>query len=950
MLVVDGFLHIVSAVLSNVPGLRFSRIVPAISEKVGKLVINAYLKTFISAIATATVLMFLTSSVFAQASRGAISGTVKDQQGSNVSGAQVSLVHPQQAILQTTITDVSGNFSFDNAPAGTYEIRITQKGFAAQRVSVQVVSGKTASLEIILEVVPVTSQVTVTAEIGQAQDKDRVPQAINVISESAIQQRTTAVLAQVADEEVGLSLQRTSPTIAGIFVRGLTGNKVAVYVDGVRYTTSAMRGGINTFLDLYDPSNAQVVETLRGPNGAQYGSDSIGGTIQLVSRTPQFGYVSPETHGEINTFFTSADLSYGGNTLLTYGTHRMGMLLNVASRRINTLRPGHGLDPHSAVTRFLGLPSDIVGSRLTDTAFTQYGGLVRFSYAPDSDQQFMLHYQRGQQDGGKRYDQTLGGDGNLLADLRNLMNDFFYGRYLKQGLGFFDNASVTFSYNAQREERVNQGGQGNPFGDITHQYERTQVFGASGFLDKQARKNTFLVGGDLYREKVRAPAFTFNPVSRISTLSRPRVPDGARYLLFGVFVQDVYEAIANKLRVSGALRFNRASYESRAANSPLVGGKPLWPDDSLHAHDFSGRVGFVATPAKPVSIAFNYSRGFRAPNITDLGTLGLTGDGFEADFDSANALGGSIGTTAGNDAVTTGIAVQRQRSEVSNNFDLGVRVRYQRFDTDLTWFLTDINGAIVKQALILPAGSVGKLLGDQPIINQNTNGAVFVSLSTAPVLIRANFSDARIWGLEYTVDAQLDRNWALGGNFTYIREQDKATGLPPNIEGGTPAPTGFLRLRYEPVGKRFWIEGYSTLADRQARLSSLDLSDRRTGGTRSTGQIANFFRRGACVGGLVAPGPDGRCATGDETILIPTGETLAQVQTRVLGSTTASPQALFNHIPGYGLINVRGGFHLGERSDITIDFENITDQNYRGLAWGIEGPGRSVTTRYRYRF
>src|SRR2546425_2602322 len=624
-------------------------------------------------IAAAVFVFSQTTAQAQQVSQSSSAGTVKDVNGAAISGADVALLHPQQALLRTAATDSGGNFIFDGVPAGSYEIRITQGGFDTRRVSVQVAHDKTARMEIVLQVAPISSQVTVTAETGQAEDKDNVPQAINVISEKAIQQRTSAVLAQVADEEVGLSLQRTSPQIAGIFVRGLTGNKVAVYVDGVRYTTSAMRGGINTFLDLNDPSNFRVVEVLRGPNGAQYGSDSIGGTIQLVSRTPDFGYAKPQTHGELNTFFTSADLSFGGNALVTYGTHRFGLLINAASRRVNTLRPGNGLDPHAAVTRFLGLPSNILGNRLTDTAFTQYGGLVRLSYAPDSNQQFIFHYQRGQQDGGKRYDQTLGGDGNLIADLRNLMNDFFYGRYLKQGVGVFDNASITFSYNAQREERVNQGGQGNPNGDITHQYERTQVFGVSGFLDKQlGDRNTFLVGGDVYRETVRSPAFTINPVAKTSTLSRPRVPDGARYTLSGLYAQDIYEAIPNRLRLSGALRFNAASYVSRAAHSPLVAGKPLWPDDSLQAHDFSGRIGFVVTPARPLHIAFNYSRGFRAPNITDLGTLGLTGDGFEADFDSSSALGGTIGTTAGGDAVSTGIPVRRQRSEVSNNFDLGV--------------------------------------------------------------------------------------------------------------------------------------------------------------------------------------------------------------------------------------------------------------------------------------
>jgi len=70
---------------------------------------------------------------------------------------------------------------------------------------------------------------------------------------------------------------------------------------------------------------------------------------------------------------------------------------------------------------------------------------------------------------GKRYDQLLGGDGNNIADLRNLMTDTFYARLFRQKLLFFDNGSFTFSYNGQREERINQCGQGNPAGAITNQ-------------------------------------------------------------------------------------------------------------------------------------------------------------------------------------------------------------------------------------------------------------------------------------------------------------------------------------------------------------------------------------------------------------------------------------------------------------------------------------------------
>ncbi len=897
-----------------------------------------------------------------QSGRGQIAGRVTDTAGAAVERARVYLVSTQQFVAQSVETNADGRFQFADVPSGSYEVRVTHRDFANRRVAARVAEGATADVQVMLEVNPLSEQVTVTAERGQVAHKDRVAQAVNIVSEDGIMQRTTAVLAQVADEEPGLSLQRTSTNMGGIFVRGLTGTKVAVYVDDVRYTTSAMRGGVSTFFNLNEPSSLRAVEVLRGPNSAQYGSDSIGGTVHLITRVPGFGGDKPETHGEFNTFFTAADLSFGGNSLLTYGTRRMGVLANIAARRVNNLRPAGGVDLHSSIQRFLGLRSDILGSRLTDTAFTQYGGTFHFNYAPENDQQIVFHYQRSQQDGGKRYDQTLGGDGGLIADLRNLMLDFGYLRYLKQGVGFFDNGSFTASYNTQREERVNQGGRGNPFAAITHQKERTKSFGLTGYLDKQlGGTNTLLLGADFYRETIDAPAYTFDPVTNRDVLSRPRVPSGSRYITAGAYIQDVADLANGRLRLSGALRYNVASYRSRAANAPVIGGRPLWPDDSLRASDFSGRFGFVGRVTDGLNLVFNYSRGFRAPSITDLGTLGLVGNGFEADARTAVGFGGLIGTTADATAVSSGQPVRVLRSETSNSFDGGIRYRRHNFDTDLTVFLNDVGNAISQQTLILPQGATGQFLGSEQIIRQDpTTGAVFVALSTSPVLVRANFAQARIYGLEYELNYRFTRNWLFGGNFTMIRAYDRATGLPPNIEGGTPPAAGFLRLRYEPTGSRYFVEAYSTLADRQNRLSTLDLGDRRTGAARSRNDIRDFFRRGACIRGLVNPGPDGICATNNETILTPTGETLLQVQNRLLpigavingvrvvNDGTTVP--LFPYLPGYGLFNVRGGFRFGEGSHVSIDFENIFDHNYRGPSWGVDGPGRSVTARYQYRF
>ncbi len=898
-------------------------------------------------------------SVNAQTSNSrTVSGLVKDQTGAVISGARVFLLNKQTRMERTLVADGGGVFNFDSIVPDNYEIRAVVEGFVVERHELQVSSAGVSNFELLLTAGG--NRVTVTAEVGRSVQKENVPQAINIIGTNEILQRTTSIIAQVGEEEVGLNVQRTSPTIGAVVVRGLTGKNVVNYVDGVRYTNGAQRGGINTFLNLNDPSSFSTVEVLRGPNAAQYGSDSLGGTVNLLTKSPVFGD-TPKFGGEIIPFFSTADKSFGSSILLSYGTNKFGGYANIFGRRVNTLRTANGVDSHSAITRFLGLPSDILYNRSPNTEYTQYGGAFRLNYAPTDDQQISFFYQRGQQDEGKRFDQLLGGDGNLLADLRNLMLDFGYLRYVKENFGIFDSAAFTVSYNSQREERVNQGGQGNLFGDITHQYERTTSTGFSGFLDKELPfRNSFLFGGEFYHERVKSPAFTTNFSETITTLSRPRIPNKARFDSGGVFVQDAWQAIPDRLRITGALRYSAAFYQVRAADSPAFGTSSV-RDDSLRVGNVSGRIGAVVRVADGVRVAFNYSRGFRYPNITDLGTLGLTGDGFEVDYLSALSLGGTIGTTASPNAVSTGLSVTKQESEFSNNFDGSLRWTHKRFDTELTIFRLDINNAITKQALILPTSANGQFFGDQRITVNAPAGATVGTVSVplgSTVLVRANFTDAKLFGVEYELETQITRDFHFKGNFTYIRAEDKDTGLPPNIEGGTPPPTAFLSLKYAPVGRRFWIEGYTTIADRQSRLSSLDLSDRRTGAPRSRTQIQNFFRRGACVNGITTPGATGCGSAGG--ILISTGETLAQVQNRLLpigavingvrvtDNNTAVP--LYTYLPSYAIFNLRGGYRFGEKSQMFVAFENIFDNFYRNPSWGIDGAGRNLTIQYRYSF
>jgi outer membrane receptor protein involved in Fe transport len=892
-------------------------------------------------------LLLLSTTGLAFASDSSVSGVVRDRSGAVVAGARVSLMNAQQTIIKTGETDSQGGFSFDGLAGGSYLLMVVAGGFAERRIAVTAGADK---IEVVLDPGQITEEVTVTANQGNVESVESISQQVNVINARQIEERAMSAVAQVANEEVGVHLQRTSPTMAGIFVRGLTGNKVNVFIDGIRYSTSTQRGGVSTFLDLIDPSSLQAVEILRGPNSAQYGSDAIGGSVQFLSRTPVFTNGGDNAHGRMGVFFNSAEASFGSNLSTSFATSNFGLQANVTGQRVNTLRPGHGRDSHNAVTRFFGLSSDlVVDDRLPDTGFTQYGGMIKMNWRPAEGSQFTASYMRGQQDGGKRYDQLLGGDGNLIADLRNLMLDFLYLKYDKVGAGWLDSVSAAYSFNSQREERVNQGGNGNARAAISHEYERTNVNGVQAYATKLiGTRQNLVFGADFFNDRLNAPSFGFNPVTNVATLRRGRVPDNAQYRKGGVFLQDVFEAIPNKLRLTGNIRWNAASYRARTEDSPLVGGQPLWPSDSLRVDDWTYRAGVVVMPVEGLSLMANFSRGFRAPHLSDLDTLGLTGSGFEVPASTVAGLGATVGSSAGSAAVSTGRSVEQTKSETSQSYETGVRYHNRSIDTDFAFFVNDIYNNIQKLALILPPGAVGLQLGGETITAQNANGTVFVASSTNPVLVRSNFDDARIYGFEHTFDLKVTNDWSIATIFTYLHARDRRTKLPPNIEGGIPAPDGYFKIRYAPLGRKYWIEPYIHLADRQESLSTLDLEDRRTGATRTRSSISNFFNNGARFRGLVSAGPDGIAGNADDRLIV-TGETLAQVQNRVLGVGVNSAP-LYTAVPGYVTFSVRSGMRFGERHEVLLDFQNIGDRNYRGISWGVDAPGRGLFLKYNLSF
>jgi hemoglobin/transferrin/lactoferrin receptor protein len=903
------------------------------SAKVRCLVASSFLTLCLSAVAQA---------------QGRLTGEVTDAQGTAVFDAAVSVMTGDRTLVVSATTDTLGAFAIPSIPAGSYFVEVRKSAFAEGRAAVRIIDGQATSIIVTLRVVSATDQVTITAARGIVESVGTTGQPLNVITAEEIANRAKTVVAQGVEGETGVALQRTSPSMAGVFIRGLVGNKVNVFVDGVRYSNGAQRGGVNTFLDLIEAGNLDSIEILRGPSSDQYGSDSLGGSIHFLSKVPQAPADSGPVNGEIALAAGTAHRHGGGNVLLSFVRPRLGIVGFASGRKVGLLRPGGGYDSHAAVTRFLGTRSDrLMNERLPDTGFDQSSSSVRANWTATNTTRLVAAYTRTDQHNADRYDQLLGGDGNLISELNGLSLDLFSFRFERLAAGPFQHLSLNYAINSQREERVNQGGQGSATATIGHEPERTTAHSISGSMFKQVSSRTsFTGGGDVQFERLSSDAFNVNPGTGAHSPRRPRVPSGATFTQGGVFTRMALDAVPDRVRFVASIRVGGAHYEASSSDSPLVNGQPLWPDDSLTTIGVGFRAAAVFTPDSKWTLSGLVSRGFRSPHMTDLGTLGLTGSGFEVAAPDVANMNATVGTAADATAVSTGLAVGQVGAETSLNIEGTASYRDSRFRGDLTVFVNHIYDNIQKQALILPQGAVGQTIAGNAIMAQNTNGVVFVALSTVPVLVRSNFDNARIWGIEQAFSAELGHGLLARSAFTYLRAQDTQTLLPPNIEGGTPHPDLFITVRWTHSSNMFYVEPYVHKAWTQPHLSSLDRGDRRVGASRNATSIGSFFSNGARNRGWVDNGPDGISSNADDRLSV-TGETLAQIQARVLGGSTSS--SLFTSIPGYVVYNARFGFRMGLH-ELVVDIENIGDENYRGLSWGADAPGRGVSLRYGVRF
>src|ERR1700744_1560431 len=237
---------------------------------------------------------------------GTLSGTVTDKADSLViPGATVSI--PDLKIA--TATNDKGHFTLNHIPKGVYLVSVSFVGYATytQRVDF----AKTTRLDVKLTSSSIEAGEVVITGVSKATEVKRNPVPMVAVGKTYIDQHSASgnVIDEIANLP-GVSAVTTGPNVSKPFIHGLGYNRVVTAVDGIRQ--EGQQWGDEHGIEV-DQNAVDRVEVIKGPASLTYGSDAIGGVVNLISPPPV-----PDS-----TISGSVQGIYGTNNGLINGSFRL---------------------------------------------------------------------------------------------------------------------------------------------------------------------------------------------------------------------------------------------------------------------------------------------------------------------------------------------------------------------------------------------------------------------------------------------------------------------------------------------------------------------------------------------------------------------------------------------------------------------------------------------------
>ncbi len=638
---------------------------------------------------------------------------------------------------------------------------------------------------------PVLFPAVIVAATGYGTAPFDMPFATSVLSADTLDTRQPRTLPIALEELPGLMVQKTSAAQGAPYIRGFTGFRTLLLIDGIRLNNSVFREGPNQYWGTVDPLSLSRLELVKGPASVLYGSDAVGGTVNAVSLTPTFSSPpssAPPADARLSHRYASADDSHITRLTASGRLHdRLAAQIGLSRKNYHDLRAGRG-----------------TGSQ-PRTGYTESGLDASLAYRIGPHARLTALAQDFSQDDAWRTHSTVFGStwlgtrpGNdlqrSLDQSRRLFAVQLHADHLATPVDEFH-----FSLSHQRQEE-------DQFRLRNDRRREDTGFAAATvgtFFQAQSPSplGRWIYGGEFYRDRVDSTSIRYRADGSLNAIDiQGPVADDATYDLAGAYLENRLPRLGPVDLILGG-RFNYAAADARRVRDPRSGAVTRVTAD-WHSLLASLRGVVRLDSAGRHNLFAGLSESFRAPNLSDL-----------TRFDIAE--GGQIETPA------PGL-----EPEFFVTAEAGWRTRHDRWSATFAAFHTVIRNQIIRT----PTGAT---VDDLAEVTKRNSGAGYVH------------------GLELAGSTRLDTAWTLSGTLTWMRGEldyfpssNSALLLRAPLSRVMPL-TGHLTLRWDAPNTRTWVELATSAAGRQDRLAPGDRVDtERIPAAGTPGYFVGHFRTG----------------------------------------------------------------------------------------------------------
>ncbi|MGB5320910.1 TonB-dependent receptor [Lutimonas sp.] len=526
-----------------------------------------------------------------------IKGNVTDENQSPVLGADIYI---EQLHIGTT-SDESGQFELDNIPNGTHKLSISFVGFNTENIELTM-----ASEEKVLEISLSPSvfhmdEVILSAPFNKLQSENVMK--IESKSIETLKKAGAPTLMQSISNIPGVSELTTGTGIGKPVIRGLSGNRVLVYTQGVRLENQQF--GSEHGLGMSE-SGIESVEVIKGPASLLYGSDALGGVLYL--NPEKFAYQN-ETKVDVSQSFFSNTL--GSNTSLGFKTSK---------KKVKFIARG-GFNSHADYQ----IPN---GDRVTNTRFTEKDFKTGLGFNLD---QFVTEFRYNYNQSEIGIPEEIGQQTtsrsvalpyqDLNTHILSLHNHFYLNKSkIDLNLGYTINNRKEFEDEHEHENEVD--GIDSAAEEEHEEHEEHE----EAALDMKLKTFSYDLKYNL------AKMGQFETIAGIQGMYQENENFGEEILIpdaitndIGLLVTSTF-AINDKSALQGGIRFDHrelssSSFEKEDPNDPLQEILIDGIDRSFSNVTFS--LGYKNVFFDKITTRLNLASGFRAPNLAELTSFGV---------------------------------------------------------------------------------------------------------------------------------------------------------------------------------------------------------------------------------------------------------------------------------------------------------------------------------------